>query len=995
MNDRDNGTGNALAAADWHRLNALLKDALELDAAARSDWLATLPPAAQDLRPMLERLLAADLGDDTSQTLQPVVAMAGAAMAAMRAEQPGDRIGPWQLERLLAKGGMGTVWVAQRADGVMQRTAALKLPRAEWIDHGLSERIARERAILARLQHPYIAVLYDAGLGIDGRPYLALEYVDGRPIDAWCAGRELRDIVRLFVQVMRAVAYAHSQLVIHRDIKPSNVLVTSDGVPKLLDFGISKLLEGDAPAVAETALTRLTGRALTLAYAAPEQVLGEPVGATADVYALGVLLFELLTGTRLYRAQEPRALEAEVLQGDLRAPSTAAPDRARARQLRGDLDAVVATALKRDPAARYQSAVAFADDLERWLAGEPVRAQPDSLLYRLRKYVARNRLPVAAGGSVVLALAVGLGLALWQAGVAGEQARRATAMNEFVLSLIRQADPNASRETKAADVAMLAAIEQRIDNEFQGSPDQLLQLRITVGEAYKNRGEMMAARRVFQRAVDDAAPRLPADDLGLLTAVVRAADDRLVVSTAAGAQLARAIAVLRTKAERDLEAAELLLDALLLRIELAQTYGVPDYLTHNETTAAVAEVETLALRHFGAGSGQHLRAVRMAATLAALRRGPEAAVPVLADALELARARPGDATTSAEYLTLAADHARLQCWMKDTAGLATLRQLTDTVRAAHGASSYLLEPIYEWTAECLAATGDPTAFGWVREAYEIAASREQPPSTNLMRRAQAAFNWASGARDFEAAERYYQLALDNSRAFPEDEIRERQTIGLRNGRVCQLMQRGDAAEALQVAQPLIAHYDEVWVRIGRLTPAQGNIWICTADALRQLGRFDEAIRIADTYAERCIELKKIAPAANCEQRAYVMRALTQLDAGRVGDALATSRQHLTDAWPALLNAEAREGRAVQLYARLMIASRRAAEAVEILRADHERWLKMQPGSPYAAESLYWLGRAHLAAGDPRGRSMTEQAQQRLAQSPVATHRKLAAGQAIP
>ena len=419
------------------------------------------------------------------------------------------------LQRLLAEGGMGEVWFAQRADGVMQRAAALKLPRAEWVDQVLTERIARERAILARLQHPHIAVLYDAGMGDTGRPFLALEYVDGVPIDEHCRGRDLPAVLRLFAQVARAVAYAHAQLVIHRDLKPANVLVTKDGTPKLLDFGISKLIEGDAPLADETALTRLAGRRLTLAYAAPEQVLGLPVSVAADVYALGVMLFELVAGQRPYRARDSRVLEAEILRGEPPRPSDEATDKARARALRGDIDAIVLTALRRDPAARYQTAAALADDLDNYLAGLPVTAQPDRRFYRLRKFVARNALQVTAGVAIVVALGVGLGVALWQA-------QRATALNAFVLSLIRQADPNATQQTRAADLAMLTAIENKIDQEFKGAPDQLLELRLTVGEAYFNRGEMMAARRVFQRAADEAAAHVTADDLMLLTAQVRA-----------------------------------------------------------------------------------------------------------------------------------------------------------------------------------------------------------------------------------------------------------------------------------------------------------------------------------------------------------------------------------------------------------------------------------------------------------------------------------------
>ncbi len=604
-----------------------MSEGLELEGDARTNWLGGLPDGDHDLRPMLVELLSqSDVSgfDGTSQTLQPVVQLASAAIAAMRREQAGDRIGPWQLERLLAEGGMGAVWVAQRADGVMQRRAALKLPRAEWVDHGLSQRLARERAILARLQHPHIAVLFDAGLADGGRPYLALEYVDGVPIDAYCQGRELKDVLRLMVQVVRAVAYAHGQLVIHRDLKPANVLVTPDGSPKLLDFGISKLIEGEATPVEATALTRLAGRPMTLAYAAPEQVLALPITVAADVYALGVMLAELLAGARLYRSQEPRALEAEILTGDLRVPSAIASDKARARALKGDLDAIVATALKRQPHERYDSAAALADDLERYLDGEPVRARPDSRAYRLKKFIARNALAVGAASAIVLALGTAWALALWQGIEARTQAQRATALNTFVLGLIRTADPNASRPRPRPPTWPCSTPSSSASTTSSTArPDQLLQLRVTVGEAYKNRGEMIAAQRVFQtrRRRGHAPPARqrphPAHRTG---ARLRPEPDRLDRLGRAACPGHRDAAPTRPD---DSAAADLLLDALLIRIELAQNYGVPDYLTRGDTRS-VAEVESFALKHFGPGSRQHLRAARMVCRLVDLRQGPEA-----------------------------------------------------------------------------------------------------------------------------------------------------------------------------------------------------------------------------------------------------------------------------------------------------------------------------------------------------------------------------------
>lgn len=976
----------SLTAADWHRLNRLLEQALELDAGARAAWFEALAAEDRHLQPVLTDLLAQSETTDFAATNDPpttVARLASAALAAMRSEQPGDRVGPWRLERLLAEGGMGSVWLAQRADGVMQRTAALKLPRAEWIDRGLAARIARERAILARLQHPHIGVLYDAGLGVDGRPFLALEYVEGESIDVYCKNRALDAIVRLFILVARAVAFAHSRLVIHRDLKPSNVLVTADGVPKLLDFGISKLLEGEAPTVEATALTRMAGRPLTLAYAAPEQILGLPVSVAADVYSLGVMLFELLAGARLYRAGNPRELEAEVLRGDLRRPSDVAPDQARAKGLRGDLDAIVLTALKREAGERYQSAAALADDLARFLAGEPVTAQPDSGAYRLRKFVARHRLPVAAGAASLIALGVGLGASLWQAGIARDQAARATALNTFLLSLIKQADPNATPQTKAADVAMLAAIEQRIDKEFRGSPEQALELRVTVGDAYFNRGEMAAAQRVFQRAATEAAPQLPADDLRLLMAGVRAADYHLVVSGAASADLDRIIPLLRRKGAAG---ADLLVDALLIRHELGLYYGVPEFTPPERRFDAVNEALLVATQHFGNGSRQHLKVTLPLASLVEIFGSLAEASRMLETALASARQRTDDVQSSPEYRDASSAYAERLCRSgRATEGMPMLRDSVAAVRSAHGETSVQLERVLLELAECANAVNDPAGRSLPAEVFKIAAARERPPSTNLLRRAQSALDWALGMRDYESAEQYYQSAVENSGAIAEPALRDRLMGGVVANRVCLLAFRGDADEAEKLALPLVAAFDDEYSRLKRLTPFQPLLRACLSFAQRQNQRYAEAVQSAQTLVERCRAMKFKNPQP-CEARALVAQALAELDWGRSAEASATLEQRLK-----LPHDFGRDPNLSLAYGRALLASGRPREAIEPLREAHVGMLDLAPTSPYAAELAYWLGQAHLATGDAQqGRALVMQAKQTLATSRVKSHQRLAA-----
>ncbi len=276
----------ALTSGDWKRLNRLLAQALEVDTGHRGEWITTLPESDRDLLPLLERLLEQASTAEASETAGAMPRLRSEALrpptsapAPRSDERPGDQIGPYRLLRELGTRRHGHRLAGRTRRRRIERQVALKLPRAEWTDRGLADRMARERAVLAALNHPNIAHLLDAGWAGDGRPYLALEYVEGEPIDAWCRRRQLApaERTRLFVDVVRAVAFAHGKLVIHRDLKPSNVFVTAEGRVKLLDFGIAKLLSAGESLTEETALTQFSGRALTLNYAAPEQILGQPI----------------------------------------------------------------------------------------------------------------------------------------------------------------------------------------------------------------------------------------------------------------------------------------------------------------------------------------------------------------------------------------------------------------------------------------------------------------------------------------------------------------------------------------------------------------------------------------------------------------------------------------------------------------------------------------------------------------------------------------------
>jgi serine/threonine-protein kinase len=492
-----------LTASDKAELSRLLDEALELSPTERAQWLAALAAEFAALKPHLEAILSRDdvLDSATFMAELPSFSIPSESVDDP-SQQPGRVIGPYRLERELGTGGMGSVWLATRSDGLISRPVALKLPHSVWRRADLPERLAREREILSTLNHPHIARLYDAGIAADGQPYLALELVEGMPIDKYCAERDIgiRGRLKLIVQVARAAAYAHGKLIVHRDLKPANILVTEAGEVRLLDFGIAKLLGPDSATQAQ--LTEMSGHALTPDYASPEQIRGELLTVGSDVYSLGVLLFELLTGARPYRLKRASrgALEDAILQVEPKRPSEVAPVAWRKR-LRGDLDTIALKALKKDSRERYATADAFADDIERHLASQPVQARPDSTTYRFGRFVVRNKIPVAAATVAAVALVTGTGVVLWQSQLVRAEQRRAEQARDFIADVFRQADPASStgRVYSAAD--LLRQAERRLQQTPDEDPRLHLELLDIIGESMFGLQQHDDSVRVLQQAL--------------------------------------------------------------------------------------------------------------------------------------------------------------------------------------------------------------------------------------------------------------------------------------------------------------------------------------------------------------------------------------------------------------------------------------------------------------------------------------------------------------
>lgn len=474
-----------LTPEQYSKVSQLLDQSIELPPNERDAWLTDLGARDPEAAALLRRLFASQSASDDARFLEDRQRIARLTAATEAGPTlAGRRFGPYRILSLLGRGGMGSVWLAERVDGLFSRQVALKLMHPALMSPMLTERLGREREILASLSHAHIARLFDAGFGEDGQPFLALEYVAGTSLTHYADEYQLGVAARLelFRQILSAVQYAHAHGVIHRDLKPSNILVTREGDAQLLDFGIAKLLtEGAARA---TELTLLGGRVLTPEYAAPEQIAGGPVTTAADVYSLGVIFYELLTGERPYRLKRDSrgALEEAILQAEPLAPSRtsgsdaaaaarATTPRRLAKTLAGDLDTIALKALKKVPAERYATANAFDEDIARYLRGDVVLAQNDSLAYRARKFVRRHRLGIGVAGFLVLILAAGLAATSYEAKVASAQ------RDEALRAQGRLLTQTAAARLKSGDIhgamAIILEVLPRRAGERSMSPEAL------------------------------------------------------------------------------------------------------------------------------------------------------------------------------------------------------------------------------------------------------------------------------------------------------------------------------------------------------------------------------------------------------------------------------------------------------------------------------------------------------------------------------------------
>ena len=501
--------------AQWQKVEAIFQAAIERSGGSRGAYLDEACAGDRELRAEVEALLR-EHDSDPHFLERPLVDIAGSPGASGGASFPAltphsdapmsERAGPYRIVREIGEGGMGVVYLAMHEGPGFERAVALKVVRRGMDTDQMLKRFQLERRLLASLRHPNVARMLDAGAMPDGRPYFVMDFVEGTPIDVYCDRERLdtRARLRLFQPVCAAVEHAHASLIVHRDIKPGNILVSDAGVPVLLDFGIGKLLDrslASDPAVSTETMT--TGRAFTPAYASPEQIRGEPVSVATDVYGLGALLYHLLTGRRAFEGAG-MALERAVLDTEPPRPSTVAPG-----ALDGDLDAIVLKAMRKEPEMRYTSVAAFADDVQRYLDGQPVRAHAGSFSYRAGKFARRNRVALAAATLVFGAMLAATWYSTAQARAVTRERDKALAVQGFLLEMFGSA--GSQRGDSVSLRQLLDGQAAIVPIRYAEEPELHAEMLSVLAEGYDRLGLYPQAEPLAQQALDLRRATLRAD----------------------------------------------------------------------------------------------------------------------------------------------------------------------------------------------------------------------------------------------------------------------------------------------------------------------------------------------------------------------------------------------------------------------------------------------------------------------------------------------------
>ncbi|HLT45085.1 MAG TPA: serine/threonine-protein kinase [Luteimonas sp.] len=856
-------------------LDRLFDEALQREGAERAAFLDAATAGQPQLRAQLEELLA--LCDSPSPALEPGAlhdaglwpSSGGEAdgAGATPGPRPGDRIGAWTLRRELGRGGMGTVFLAERDGDGFTQAGALKLIRTDMGATTFLERFAQERRILAGFNHPGIARLLDGGQDADGRPWLVMDFIQGEPVDRYCdrLRLDLAQRMALFLQVARAVAHAHRHLVVHRDLKPSNILVDADGQAKLLDFGIAKIL---APAAADAAApdphTALATRIFTPEYAAPEQVLGAPATTAVDVYQLGLLLHELLTGRRAFDdAGDALRASRRALEGvEPPPPSGLASDPAAClargttprrlrRLLRGDLDTIVLKALRASPERRYATAQALVEDIVRWRDGRPIQARPESLHYRTGKFVRRHPFGVAgAAASLLLLVAYAVTVTMQADTIARERDRaraeagKAQQVKALVLRLFENADPQQSGSAQLSARELLDRGWAGIEAELGDQPEVRIELLDTVAEAYRQLG-----------LHDHAQP--------LLDAALEAATANAAASPALLPRALRSKGRLRSDQGDHAEAGVLLGRALeayralhgTAHADIAETLGDLGLLAFREGQWAEAEGryrESLAMRRALFGNAHPEVADSLDQLGVAIRHQGDyaGAEPLLAQALALRRRllppqHPHLARSLSNLALVRQDLGRYE------EAEALYREAIALMVHSHGERHHRVATIRNNLARVLQVRGDHAgAIALLRQALEIRreAFGERHPIVAL--NLNDLGRLLADAGDASAAAAAYRQALD---AYPADHPWRSATV-FNLGLLAE--QAGDLAEAERHYRDALEaqrrDYGQDHDRVGTDLNRLGVV-------LQRQGRLDEA---EDTLRQSLAIYRKRLPAAH-------------------------------------------------------------------------------------------------------------------------------------